>query len=77
VITIGVEEDTIDALSQSGFSSKEVNSPLAVTAAGYAANILMAQLREVGLIPDQLDNEALGAILLTRRTIRERLDLHS
>ncbi len=61
-VAINVEELTLEALRQSGFRDKEVTGPLARTAAGYAAHILLAQQRDAGALPDQdLRNDLLGS----------------
>jgi hypothetical protein len=61
------------ALRQSGFSQKEVTSPLVATALGYAANILLAQLRAAGLLPEERIVEQQQALSAAGDIIRERI----
>ena len=79
-VVVATEELTAEALKKSGFSEKDATSPLAVTAAGYASNILLAQLRVAGLLPEgDLDRDVIPLEKFVEgfSEMRDRLSLPS
>lgn len=61
-VAINVESLTLEALKQSGFTDQETQGSLARTAAGYAAHLLLAQLRDAGALPDDdLRDDLIGS----------------
>ncbi len=70
-VVVGVQELTIEALKKSGFSDKDAYSTLAMVASAYAANILLAQLRDAELLPRRKSAE--DDIEAAYVSVRERL----